>query len=82
MNAFRARVASAETGGNIAIMIDKKHKSGECKVAHTGGWQNWETVSCDLEPNITGRHDVFLMVTGVDDNSYLLNINWIEFYKK
>jgi hypothetical protein len=82
MDTFRARVASAETGGRINIMIDDNRKIGVCEVAHTGGWQNWETVSCDLEPNITGSHNVFLMVTGSDDNRYLLNINWIEFYKK
>lgn len=76
---FRARIASAEEGGEIEIRVDEPdgEKIGVCKVPNTGGWRKWETVTCDLRRKVMGTTDVYLLFHGGDD--YLFNINWIEF---
>ena len=76
---FNARVASAENGGEIEIRLDDPNgqKVGVCRVNGTGGWQNWETVSCRLTSDIMGTRTVYLIFKGGD--TYLFNINWVEF---
>ena len=75
---FFARVASLGDGGNIKIHIDNRNGMliGTCTVAGTGGWQNWETVSCDVS-EITGLHDIYLVFEG--GSGYLFNMNWWYF---
>lgn len=62
---FAARVASAESGGNIELRlggVDGK-LVGTCKVENTGGWQNWKDVSCVVS-GATGVQDLYLKFTG------------------
>ncbi|MDA3880819.1 MAG: glycoside hydrolase family 3 C-terminal domain-containing protein [Prolixibacteraceae bacterium] len=75
------RVASETTGGYIEIFIDKLNgKSiGKFEVPGTGGWQNWKTVSFDIE-NTNGVHNVYLKFTG--GSGYLFNLNWFRFYNE
>ena len=42
---FKARVASATSGGNIEIHLDSTNGTlvGTCAVTGTGGWQTWVT---------------------------------------
>ena len=77
-SSFDARVSSETSGGNIEIHLDSDTGTliGTCAVSGTGGWQNWETVSCDVT-DVTGIHDVFFKFTGSGD--YLLNFNWWKF---
>ena len=72
---FEARVASATDGGNIELHLNSETGPiiGSCMVSGTGGWQAWETVSCDLS-RVEGIHDVYLKFTGED--GYLFNLNW------
>jgi len=44
-------------------------------VPRTGGWQNWETLSTEINLD-EGEQTLRLDFSG--DNSYLLNVNWIE----
>ncbi|GIJ51435.1 glycoside hydrolase [Virgisporangium aliadipatigenens] len=76
--AFRARVASATSGGRIELRLDSATGTlvGTCTVAGTGGWQTWTTVSCPVSA-ATGTHDLFLRFTGGSGD--LFNLNWWQF---
>jgi len=78
---FQGRIASGNTGGIIEIRIDGATgtKIGDCTVANTGSWQNWDDVYCRTE-NLEGVHDVYLVFTQNDFN--LFNINWFTFIEK
>lgn len=75
---FEARVASANSGGNIEIRLDSLTGTlvGTCSVENTGGWQNWTTKSSSVS-GATGKHDLYLKFTG--GSGYLFNINWWRF---
>jgi arabinoxylan arabinofuranohydrolase len=74
-SAFEARVASATDGGKIEIRLDSEMGEliGTCDVPGTGGWQEWQTVSCDLE-DVNGFHNVYFRFSGSED--VLFNFNW------
>jgi hypothetical protein len=69
------RVASNGSGGNIEVRLDSADGKliGKAEVGSTGGWQDWTTKTCTIEPT-SGKHDVYLVFTGGE--SYLFNINW------
>ncbi|WP_296691998.1 family 43 glycosylhydrolase [Ruminococcus sp.] len=75
---FTACVASAESGGNIELHIDSKTGPvvGNLKVGGTGGWHDWEEVSCDVA-GADGEHDLYLVFNGGD--GYLMNVDWWKF---
>jgi hypothetical protein len=77
-NQFQARVASAFSGGSIQVRLGSKsgEKIGTCSVPGTNGWQNWETVTCNIGP-VSGEHDLYLVFKGSDYG--LFNINWFIF---
>lgn len=77
---FNARIASALTGGNIEIYLDKMEgtPAAVCKAVGTGNWQEYTDVSCNTG-NITGVHDLYLKFTGGE--GFLLNIDWFSFGK-
>ena len=69
------RVASNGSGGNIEVRLDSADGKliGKAEVGSTGGWQDWTTKTCTIEPT-SGKHDVYLVFTGGE--SYLFNLNW------
>ncbi|MDP4179706.1 MAG: carbohydrate-binding protein, partial [Bacillota bacterium] len=75
---FDARVASANSGGNIEIRLDSPTGKvvGTCAVSGTGGWQNWVTKSCAVS-GATGIHDLYFKFTG--GSGFLFNVNWWKF---
>ncbi|MBR4509814.1 MAG: family 43 glycosylhydrolase [Ruminococcus sp.] len=75
---FTASVASAESGGNVELHLDSKNGPvvGNLKVGGTGGWHNWEEVSCDVM-GASGEHDLYLVFNGGD--GYLMNMDWWQF---
>lgn len=75
---FSARVASAEQGGSIELRLGGPDGKliGTCKVANTGGWQQWKDVSCDIS-GAAGRQDLCLKFTGGDQP--LLNLDHWKF---
>ncbi|HTJ79864.1 MAG TPA: discoidin domain-containing protein [Rariglobus sp.] len=75
MQVFRARVASPGSGGTIEVHQDSLTGTllGTCTVPGTGGWQTWQTVSCNLTP-ATGTHTLYLVFKGGSGN--LFNLNW------
>ncbi|MGA3171888.1 MAG: TIGR03790 family protein [Chthoniobacteraceae bacterium] len=77
---FRARVASAGSGGNIEIHLDGPtgRLIGTCAVPVTGDWQRWTTVSCRLS-GARGMHRVCLLYTGGGSN--LFDLEWFAMGK-
>jgi arabinoxylan arabinofuranohydrolase len=75
---FQARVASANSGGNIEIRLDSTSGTlvGTCSVAGTGGWQTWTTRTCTVS-GASGTHNLYLRFTG--GSGYLFNLNWVKF---
>ncbi|HVU27572.1 MAG TPA: carbohydrate-binding protein [Verrucomicrobiae bacterium] len=75
INRFVARVASADNGGFIEIHLDSPTGTliGNCAVPVTGGWQTWDTVSCNVS-GASGYHDIYLVFTG--DSGALFNVEW------
>lgn len=75
---FTARIASAMTGGNIEIYLDKLDNKpiAVCKASGTGNWQEYTDISSNIG-NITGVHDLYLKFTGGD--GFLMNVNYFSF---
>lgn len=75
---FEARVASANSGGNIEIRLDSLTGTlvGTCAVAGTGGWQTWVDKTCQVT-GATGTHDLYLKFTG--GSGFLFNMNTWKF---
>ena len=72
-----ARVASNNDGGTIEFRLGSPTGSlvGSVNPTHTGGWQNWQTISGAI--NASGVHDLYLVFVG--NGAGLFNVNWIEF---
>jgi arabinoxylan arabinofuranohydrolase len=75
---FEARVASANSGGAIDIILDNLDNApvGRLNVGGTGGWQTWQTVSGSIN-RVTGVHHVYLRFVG--GSGYLFNVDWWRF---
>ncbi|MDF7809290.1 carbohydrate-binding protein [Pontiellaceae bacterium B12219] len=79
-NGFQARIASANTGGNIEVRLDGPTGTllGTCPVSNTGSANSWITETVAME-NISGLHDVYLKFTGGSGD--LLSLNWFRAVK-
>ncbi len=75
---FNARVASGNSGGSIEVRSTAPtgRWSARARVAGTGGWQSWTTVSCPVS-GASGTRDLYLKFTG--GSGYLFNVNWWQF---
>ncbi len=73
---FSARVASSSDGGSIEIRLDGETEPvvATCSVPNTGGPQEWQTVSCMIEGNVSGFHDLYFTFGGGG-----FNFNWWTF---
>ena len=76
---FIASVASNSNGGKIEVRLDKKDGilAGSYNVSGTDGWQNWETVECEVVSGAQNVHDIYFVFTG--GSGYLLNFEWWQF---
>lgn len=73
-----ARVASETAGGSIDLLVNNQTYIGNLDVSTTGGWQNWSTVSENVELN-AGEQTLRLNFKGA--GGYLFNVNWLRFTK-
>ena len=71
---LEARVASANAGGTIEILVDGS-MVGSVAVSGTGGWQAWETEIIDIDL-AAGEQTIRLNFVG--NRSGLLNVNWVR----
>ena len=72
---FNARVSSNESGGSLRIEMDGDDVSGNVSFAGTGGWQNWTTVSTDVD--LEAGIQVMRFVNTSTSQSY--NLNYFDF---
>ena len=77
---FEVDIASLAEGGYIEIRIDSPNGNsiGECRVPHTGGWEKWLDISCDVN-NTIGVHSVYLIFKG--HSGRLFNIKNFRFIR-
>ena len=75
---FFGSVASAGAGGKIEVRLDKKNGTivATCTVEKTGGWQDWQTVECDVD-GASDVHDIFFTFSG--ESGSLFNWDWWQF---
>ena len=75
------RVASESNGGKIALSLVDQNTSreyvvlSELDIPPTGGWQDWVTVTGNLENNIP--KGIFILRLKVLDGGF--NMNWMQF---
>lgn len=90
---FTARVASGLRGGTIEIRIDSISGQllGRLEVPATGGWEQWQTITCDLDyqpstlnstlstlnSQLPTPHDLYFVFTG-RKGPKLFNFDWWE----
>ena len=75
---FEVRAASASSGGSIELHRGSKTGTlvGTCEITGTGGWNSWQTFSCDVE-NCSGVDDLYLVFKGSDEP---FRLNWYMFF--
>ena len=81
---FTARVASGLRGGKIEIRIDSLGGQllGTLEVPATGGWEQWQTITIDLNYSLTSHPlplttDLYFVFTG-RKGPKLFNFDWWE----
>ena len=81
---FTARVASGLRGGQIEIRLDSVGGQllGTLNVPGTGGWQQWQTITTDLDafdsyPALLHTRDLYLVFKG-RKGPKLFNFDWWE----
>lgn len=79
VNAFVARIAGTNAGGNIEIHLDSVGGTlmGICPVIPTGDSQVYQNAYCTLT-NAAGTHTVYLVYTGGPGN--LFNVEYFSFF--
>lgn len=77
-NSFKVRYATKNSGGSIEVRTDARDGNliGHINIPVTGGWQNWQTDSVNIQA-VSGEHNIYLVFKG--GVSYLYNINWFGF---
>ncbi|WP_156925970.1 lectin [Glycomyces arizonensis] len=84
IDAVDLRVASGTVGGIVEVHADDPEGPlvGTAAVEATGGWQNWTTVTAQLEnapADGTALYFVVRRPSGSSSTDFLLNVNWVEF---
>ncbi|MGG0239183.1 carbohydrate-binding protein [Bacillus rhizoplanae] len=80
----RLSVKGSNAGGNIEIRLDSPTGplAGTLTVATTApdNWNVYQTQSTDIA-NVTGTHDVYLVLKVAAGKTYVANLNWFQFSK-
>ena len=71
------RAASALRGGRIEVRLDSLGGPvmATVDVPHTGGWEQWRTLTTDLVGRVEGVHDVYFAFSG-RKGPKLFNLDW------
>ena len=75
---IEARVASGTSGGSIDVIVNNQSNVGSLNVNGTGGWQNWQTVTNNVNLN-AGDQTLRMEFKGGD--GFLFNVNWFNLEK-
>ncbi|WP_208868447.1 ThuA domain-containing protein, partial [Microbispora triticiradicis] len=88
INAIRLRAASNASGGTVEIRQGNPETGtlvGTANVPGTGGWQTFQDVTVNLTNPPTTSGPLYFVVrkpASVADNSFLINVNWVDFVGK
>lgn len=77
---FGVVASSATSGGTVEVWLDSLdtgNKIAECNIESTGGWQNYEVFTSDVD-SVSGRHDVYLKFIGTGEDR-LFRLRWLKF---
>lgn len=79
IRSITARVASGENGGIFEVRLDSPTGTliGMCEVPSTGGWENWQIITCDPINDVESFTSIYFVYKG--QGTYLFNIDWVEF---
>ncbi len=77
---FTAAAASALQGGHIEVRLDSLagQQVAVIDVPHTGGWEQWQTLTAPVQQSVTGKHDIYFAFTGYK-GCKLFNFDWWKF---
>ena len=77
---FEVRAASASGGGTVEVHTEKPDGNlvATCKISGTGGWESWNTFSCDVT-NCTGVKNVYFVYKGSNEP---YRLDWFRFVAK
>lgn len=69
------RIGSNGAAASLEVRVDDPDgmKIGELEIKGTGGWQTWQTQTCNIS-KVTGVHDLYFVFKG--GSGYLYNVNW------
>ncbi|MFE7393413.1 ThuA domain-containing protein [Streptomyces sp. NPDC057582] len=82
---IRLRAASGASGGTVQVRQGNPENGtlvGSVNVPGTGGWQTYQDVTLNLTNPPTDSGPLYFVVrkpANVADNSYLVNVNWVDF---
>jgi endo-1,4-beta-xylanase len=77
---FEIRAASNGVGGQVEIRVDGENGSvaGTCEIKSTGGWDKWNTFSCDVKGLKGVVKNIYLVFKG-SNSTELFRLNWFKF---
>lgn len=77
VRSIQVRLSNRTAGGTVQVRLGSEAGTllGTIDVPNTGGWQNWETVSAQLDNEII-VDDLYLVFN--HSSSYVGNINWFQ----
>ncbi len=79
---FEANVSSRYFGGQIEIRLDSISGKliGTANVPYIGDWNDWKTISTDVNDDVNGIHDLYLVFKGRDPHE-LFRFDFWKFYR-
>ncbi|MCX7727067.1 MAG: glycoside hydrolase family 43 protein [Chitinispirillaceae bacterium] len=77
---FEVRAACVGEGGKIEIRIDNENGTlaGSCEIKSTGGWDKWNTFSCEVKDLKGVVKNINLVFKG-NSSTELFRLNWFKF---
>jgi endonuclease/exonuclease/phosphatase family metal-dependent hydrolase len=73
---LQARVACSGTGGTFHVEVNGSNVTGPISVPNTGGWQNWITVSANVNL-AAGQQPMKVVLDTAGPSGAVGNLNWL-----
>ena len=76
---MQARVACGQRIGSFEVHLDqaKGPLIAEFPITHTGGWNQWKTISTELTQSVSGVHDLVVVFKSDWGSTQSVNLNWL-----
>ncbi len=76
---FRVGSQGAKASLEVRLGAPDGELIGSVDIPSTGGWQNWQTITCEIAET-KGRQDVYFVFVS-ENGGYLFNVNWWQIVK-